>query len=55
MVVFNGGTGWHKVKETLSNFPYDFNYLNFQDEPKVKFWDLADKIHAFILSSMFKN
>lgn len=55
VVVFNDGRGWHGVKETLKNFPCDFGYLNFQDEPKVKFWDSADRIHAFNLSPMFKN
>lgn len=38
LVVFNGRRGWHDIKETLSNFPCGFNYINFQDEPKVKFW-----------------
>lgn len=50
IVVFNAG-----LKETLKNFPCDFGYINFQDEPKVKFWDSAGRVYAFILSSKFKN
>lgn len=55
LVVFNDGRGWPGIKETLKNFPScDFGFINFQDEPKVKFWDLSGRIYAFILSPCLK-